>query len=319
MKHEENRPSLPFTLSAENAPSPAGLIDYFGHNEKSIRGQLYEYGAVLFRGFEVVDSGSFGEVAARMAGPLLDYRGGVARRHQVGKSVYNSTEMPADRRLALHNEKSYSASHPDLVVFCCVIPAATGGATPLADGRRVWQRLSKPLQDAFAARRITFIQNLHAGAGEKKSWMWTYETEDRAEVEKFLISIDAKFHWKPNGALHTEETLSPVKVHPVTGVKALFSPVDTWYLDAGKFGGGRDGARRASEEFYQYCRFEDGDEIEPWMVIEVKSAIEAETREFPWHRGDVILIDNRLALHGRAPFTGDRSVLVAIGNDRQRH
>jgi len=315
MGHEKNREALPYIAAAEEKPSHLSLTDYFGENERALRDRLYRHGAVLFRGFDIADQAAFGRVAIGMTGSLLDYRGGVARRRQLGHGVYNSTEMPADRTLAAHNEKSYSVLHPDLVLFCSVTVAATGGATPLADGRRVWQRLSKPLQDELRRRRITYIQNLHGGVGEGKSWMVAYETEDQGEVDAFLESSGARFHWRPDGSLHVEETVSPVKVHPVTGAEALFCPADTWYRSASEFGEGREAVKRASEEFAQYCRFEDGEEIAPWMVDEIRSAILAELREFPWQRGDVLLVDNRIALHGRAPFTGDRLVLVAIGMD----
>ena len=315
----KNRNALPHTISVERTSSPAPLTDYFSGNERSLRELLYEHGAILFSGFNVTDDIGFGRVAAHMASPLSDYRGGVASRRQLGGGVYNSTDLSPDRTLAPHNEKSYSASHPDLVLFCCVTPAATGGATPLADGRRVWRRLSERLRDEFRTRRIIFIQNLRGedrGAG--KSWMEAYQTQNPGQVEEFLRSIGANFSWKRDGSLHVEETLSPIKVHPVTSAEALFCPADTWYLSAEKFGGGREGAKRASDEYYQYCRFEDGDEIAPWTIAEIKSAVADELREFQWRRGDVLLIDNRIVLHGRASFTGDRLVLVAMGTDRPR-
>ncbi len=315
MGYDQAADALPYIVWAKQKSSPIELTNYYSENKDTLRPLLYKHGAVLFRGFEIVDHAWFARVAASMTGPLLDYRGGVARRRQLGNNIYNSTEMPTDRTLALHNEKSYSTRHPDLVLFCCVTPAVTGGATPLADGRRAWQRLGKKLKDELRTRPITFIQNLHSGIGAGKSWITAYETGDRVEIEDFLRSIGAHFLWRKDDSLHVEETVGPVKVHPVTAAEALFCPVDTWYRCASEFGGGREAACRASEEYGQYCRFHDGDEIEPWMVAEIKSAIADETREFQWRRGDLLLIDNRIVLHGRGSFTGDRLVLVAMGND----
>jgi hypothetical protein len=33
---------------------------------------------------------------------------------------------------------------------------------------------------------------------------------------------------------------------------------------------------------------------------------------FNWQRGDVMVVDNVLATHGREPFTGERRILVAM-------
>lgn len=35
---------------------------------------------------------------------------------------------------------------------------------------------------------------------------------------------------------------------------------------------------------------------------------------FPWQRDDVLIVDNFLATHGREPFDGDRSVLIAMSD-----
>jgi hypothetical protein len=33
---------------------------------------------------------------------------------------------------------------------------------------------------------------------------------------------------------------------------------------------------------------------------------------FPWQRGDILMLDNMLASHGREPFAGPRKVIVAM-------
>jgi hypothetical protein len=48
------------------------------------------------------------------------------------------------------------------------------------------------------------------------------------------------------------------------------------------------------------------------VVEHVRAAYDAETVALPWRAGDVLVIDNVLAAHGREPFSGDREVLVAM-------
>jgi hypothetical protein len=42
---------------------------------------------------------------------------------------------------------------------------------------------------------------------------------------------------------------------------------------------------------------------------------ESITFDIPWQDGDVVLVDNNLAMHGRRPYSGDRKrkVLVVLG------
>ena len=61
-----------------------------------------------------------------------------------------------------------------------------------------------------------------------------------------------------------------------------------------------------------YACFADGSEIEVAMLENVREAASASTIYFDWEEGDVLIIDNMLCAHGRAPYTGNRKILVAM-------
>ncbi len=48
----------------------------------------------------------------------------------------------------------------------------------------------------------------------------------------------------------------------------------------------------------------------PWRPS--RSAIDRETRRFDWRVGDVLILDNMLAQHGREPFRGPRRILTIM-------
>ena len=56
----------------------------------------------------------------------------------------------------------------------------------------------------------------------------------------------------------------------------------------------------------------DGTPIEPSVLDELREIYRQETVAFPWEKGDVLMLDNMLAAHGRAPFVGTRKVLVGM-------
>ncbi len=40
--------------------------------------------------------------------------------------------------------------------------------------------------------------------------------------------------------------------------------------------------------------------------------LDRNTVAFPWQRGDMLMLDNVLAMHGRATFAGRRRILAAM-------
>lgn len=61
------------------------------------------------------------------------------------------------------------------------------------------------------------------------------------------------------------------------------------------------------------ARLGDGTAISPILLDNVRAAFAMETRDFDWRTGDVMIVDNMRAAHGRRPFTGSRRVLVSMG------
>jgi CheY-like chemotaxis protein len=63
---------------------------------------------------------------------------------------------------------------------------------------------------------------------------------------------------------------------------------------------------------------EAGSPIEAQVIEELRQAYSEETITFPWQQGDILMLDNMLVAHGRAPYAGDRKILVSMGQPQQR-
>src|SRR4029079_16822965 len=66
------------------------------------------------------------------------------------------------------------------------------------------------------------------------------------------------------------------------------------------------------EELPNNTFYGDGSPIEPQALAQLREAYDQETVTFPWQKGDVLMLDNMLVAHGRAPFQGQRKVVVAM-------
>jgi hypothetical protein len=56
----------------------------------------------------------------------------------------------------------------------------------------------------------------------------------------------------------------------------------------------------------------DGSLIESSVLNEIREAYRKETISFTWEKGDILLLDNMLMAHSRAPYRGQRKILVAM-------
>lgn len=69
-----------------------------------------------------------------------------------------------------HSENSASPFRPDIVWFCCGVPAAQDGETLFWDGVKVWEQLSEPVKQLFLSKRIKFRYHFPA---ENWKLFWT--------------------------------------------------------------------------------------------------------------------------------------------------
>lgn len=306
-----DEPRLP--LLVRPACEGVDLAQWLAAHRGRVEEWLRRHGGVLFRGFEVVAPEDLRGALTALGYALLDYVNRSTPRTGVSAQVYTTTEYPPDQRIPLHNEMSYTDRWPERIAFLCVVPAATGGETPLADSRAVYRHVTPRTRERFERAGVMYVRNM--GLGVDLPWEEVFQTRDRAEVERFCRAHGIECEWRGDDWLQTRQVRPAALRHAATGEHVWFNQAHLFHSSA--LGPGMEAALRGAlgqDRLPRDARFGDGTPIEEDLLDEVRAAYDACTVSFPWERGDLLLLDNELTAHGRSAFTGERRVLAAMGN-----
>ena len=303
--------SLP--LVVEPAAAGLNLVAWAAERRAWVEEQLHRHGAILFRGFGVEAAERFEQFIEATSNGPLEYHERTSPRSSVGGRVYTSTDYPPEHPIFLHNEQSYNVTYLRKIYFCCLRPADAGGETPLADTRKVFARLRPETRRRFLEQGYTYARNFGDGLG--LPWRDAFQTSSRAEVERYCREHDIELEWKPGDRLRTRQTRPAAALHPATGEAAWFNHATFFHVSTLP-PPVRDRLLEefAEEDLPNNTYYGDGSRIEPEVLEELRAAYLAEKVVFPWRAGDVLLVDNVLASHGREPFAGPRRVVAGMAD-----
>jgi alpha-ketoglutarate-dependent taurine dioxygenase len=306
MCHSE--PTLAFIV--DNDDPGADLVGRIHSNRASIRERLVEHGAVLLRGFDLDGVDGFDAVVRVLSGAPLAYSERSSPRSTIKGQVYTSTDYPSSEEIFLHNENSYQASWPRTLFFHCLQPPTTQGATPLADTRQLYQAIDAAVREEFVRRKWMVVRNFRASFGS--SWRHVFNTDDRAEVERYCESHRIAYEWV-DGGLRTRAVREPVHKHPGTGEPVWFNHATFFHVTtlAAEV---RDAlcASFSEEGLPTNTYYGDGGRITDEVLDHLRACYRAGSTRFDWRLGDVLVVDNMAVAHGREPYTGARKIAVAM-------
>jgi alpha-ketoglutarate-dependent taurine dioxygenase len=306
-------------LLVEPAVEGVSLPSWAAAHRELLEEKVRRHGGILFRGFGITEPEGLEQFIRAVSGESLEYRERSSPRHAVSGNIYTSTDYPPSHPIFLHNENSYQSQWPLRIFFLCRQAAATGGETPICDCRKVYELIAPEIRERFARHGWMYVRNFGDGFG--LDWQTVFQTDDRTQVEEHCRRHGIAVEWKEGGRLRTRAVRPAVARHPRSGELVWFNHATFFHVStlepdirAGLL------AEFAPGDLPTNTYYADGGEIEAEVMAHLREAYQRATVRFPWQRGDLLMLDNMLAAHGRASYSGARQVLVgmaeAVGRDQ---
>lgn len=301
------------------------FCDLLREESGEIRKNLLKNGAILFRNCPVQDEADFEAVIQTLNfGKFLDYVGGDSPRKKIRGGVYTSTEAPPEIKILLHNEFSFVKNFPKHIYFFCQVAPQANGETIIGDARKIYKDIDEGVKQRFIEKGLKYVSCYYHKSKvmdfvvqrAHKTWLDVFETEDKQEVERKCRENEFEFEWNKNDWIRISQKRPAVYTHPDTQEKVWFNQVQLYDFNPKFLGWWRYLATKAF-----YCRphtklhevfYADGSRIAREDIYHILDVLDANTVYFPWQKGDVLVLDNVLAMHGRATFTGKRRILAAM-------
>jgi alpha-ketoglutarate-dependent taurine dioxygenase len=306
-------PHHPVVVSPGADASLGALHEYLAGNATQVQQLLHAHGGILFRGFGLNGAEDFHASSQKLGAQPFGYVGGDSPRNRVIDNVFTSTEYPATEVISLHNEMSYLPSWPTRLFFYSHTPASTGGQTSLASSADVLRAIPAAIVEKFRAKKINYIRNFQSKIPFGKTWQATYQTQDKDEVERIAAGQGSTCTWFDDGRLRVTTQCEAFTTHPQTGEQVWFNQAEQWHASS------LNPAMRGMFEqmvgkgnLPHECEFGDGEPMDEATLAEVRRILDANKLLFDWQRGDLLMIDNVLMMHGRESFKGERKTLAYL-------
>ena len=147
MVKESFLPGNTLPLVIEPAMPGIELGSWAQTHRDSLREKLKKHGGILFRNFGIRNVQDFESFIPVVSEESLEYRERSSPRSAVHGNIYTSTDYPPEHPIFLHNENSYQNTWPMNIFFYCHIAAEEGGETPIADCRKIYEKIEAGVFD----------------------------------------------------------------------------------------------------------------------------------------------------------------------------
>ena len=268
-------------------------------------------------------------------------------------AVYTSNEAPPAEKIPFHHEMAQCPDQPAYIAFFCEVPPAAGGQTPILPSvwaARYLRSAHPELAERLAVRGVRYVRIMPATTDETsplgRSWQSTLGAASRDEAQAALGRMQMSFEWlEPHGDLKAvSKPMVALERHEGRELfyNAIVAAIEGWAdsrNDSAKaIVYGDDGAALTSNDVAalidvaMYMRSQQVGPLLPLarlpprrLLLSIRPTLYPYSLHsrplllvlpqvaFEWQMGDVLLLDNKQAMHSRASFTPPRRILAAVG------
>jgi alpha-ketoglutarate-dependent taurine dioxygenase len=144
-------------------------------------------------------------------------------------------------------------------------------------------------------------------------WQSVFQTCDRDVLDHFCERHAIEHEWLNKETLRTEQNCQGTAHHPILHERIFFNQAHLFHISSlgpndAKFLIASYGIQGLPKNAY----YGDGQEIAIEDLEEIRASFRRGAVSFDWQRGDVLLLDNMQAAHGRRTFKGRREVIAAL-------
>lgn len=287
---------------------------WIADNITPLKKELASTGAILFRGFPVSDAISYDAFFSAFGYANFTYKESLSNAVRINHTerVFTANEAPKDVEIYIHNEMAQTPFYPNIISLFCESAAETGGETIICRSDSIYQKLLEE-QPALTNKlervgiKYTTLMPIDddPGTGQGRSWKGTLSVDNVEQAEEKLRSLDYTWQWSDDGSLQAQTAALPAIRTLDGGRKVFFNQIIAAY----------SGWKGVKENPGSALCFGDDSKISKRFLDTAVTIAKSLSYNLLWQDGDVAVVDNNLAMHGRLPFTGERKrkVLVVLG------
>lgn len=290
-------------------------------------------GALLIRGLPIQTADDYSIIAHAFGFEAHEEVGRPPVRTVLAKNVKTANEGPPELPIWPHNEYGWSTHNPAWLTFSCLEVPESGGETPvissiglasrlqqqapefyqqlLSKGVRYVYRYGREQVTSTTGASVYAAYGQHIKAGEDEATI-------RAKIESEVRRHSERFEWHDDGSLSVAHVVPIIREHIPTGLTTWFGNLTSAYGRSRHHGATEPPFLGDDGSYHPLPTYGDGSAIATADLELALGIAEDMQVDVVWQQGDIVLLDNYAVMHSRRAWTGNRTVLAALWDEKGR-